>query len=170
MKGQRFEHSDSEVQPKWDEGIPRCQEDCPLHDGKRCELLGYQAPQVCEPMVRVMGTEPEDNAPCRACGSLSFLILGRRVRRALLDVAQERKHQDSKWGVRSHNGAVWMAILGEEVGEANRAVLRDVFDKDGTADIRAELIQVAAVAVAIIEQIDTERLKSLSLNYMRTKQ
>ena len=40
-------------------------------------------------------------------------------------------------------------VLGEEVGEVNRAVL----EKD-TANLKVELVQVAAVAVAWLESLD----------------
>ena len=48
-----------------------------------------------------------------------------------------------------------MSVLMEEVGEAARAVLEG--DRD---NLREELVQVAAVAVAIVEAIDTGRVLS----------
>lgn len=81
----------------------------------------------------------------------------------LAEVAGERARQDAKWGEQNHNDFVYGAILMEEVGEAMQAALWTRFEgKDG--DVRAELVQVAAVAVAFIECIDrrallTERTK-----------
>jgi NTP pyrophosphatase (non-canonical NTP hydrolase) len=46
--------------------------------------------------------------------------------------------------------AVKLAVLGEEVGEVSRAFL----EKDA-AGLRAELVQVAAVCIAILEGIDS---------------
>ena len=74
---------------------------------------------------------------------------------ALID--RERRHQHSKWAA-PHRWGVGdcssgqvtdlckTAVLAEEVGEVSRAVL------DGTDNqLRAELVQVAAVAVAWLE-------------------
>ena len=62
------------------------------------------------------------------------------------EVIEERNRQDDKWHNQSHSIWKWMAILGEEVGEVCKAALEN--DADG---FRKELIQVAAVALAIIE-------------------
>lgn len=41
--------------PECDEdGVPRCTERCPHHDGKRCRILGHQPDELCEPAVRDM--------------------------------------------------------------------------------------------------------------------
>lgn len=93
----------------------------------------------------------------------------------LEDVARERDRQDAKWGEQNHadgsdqmvrgwtwqeigvewvvvahealgRNPTWSAILVEEVGEA--------LQTDNPAKLRAELIQVAAVAVAWVECID----------------
>lgn len=91
---------------------------------------------------------------------------------ALAEVADERARQDTKWGEQNHpdgtgggntaaaaigarlacqlaakEGTVtWRDIMREEVGEA--------FAETDPAKLRAELIQVAAVAVAWAEAID----------------
>jgi len=75
----------------------------------------------------------------------------------LNEVIRERAHQIEKWnqnGPRRLPGAVWHLILSEEVGEVAEALLQD-----RVADARAELIQVAAVAVATIQAIDDGRLR-----------
>jgi len=69
-------------------------------------------------------------------------------------IKTERKHQDSEWGVQRHDPFVWLAILGEEVGEVNKAVLENFWEDDDMEKYREELIQVAAVAVAAIESFD----------------
>ncbi|MEV5953753.1 hypothetical protein AB0M11_08240 [Streptomyces sp. NPDC051987] len=92
--------------------------------------------------------------------------------RVLSEVLAERIRQDQKWGEQNHNDGTgnksqqhdadrarrwcqdafgsgygtWSMILAEEVAEANA-------ERD-PAKLRAELIQVAAVAVAWIEAID----------------
>jgi len=74
------------------------------------------------------------------------------------EIKEERKRQDSKWGIQNHHPLEWLPILGEEVGEVNKAVLEtyffDGFNKNNYQDYRKELIQVAAVAVSMIECLD----------------
>lgn len=87
--------------------------------------------------------------------------------RVLYEIAHERQQQDAKWGVQNHDPATWLMVLAEEVGEANQAVfehLHPTFDKLAASrgrrsldDYRAELIQVAAVAVAAIESLDRQQ-------------
>ena len=60
----------------------------------------------------------------------------------------ERQKQDDKWGEQNHDVYKWLAILGEEVGEANKAALEDSRD-----DVINELIQIGAVTVAMIESL-----------------
>src|SRR5689334_18164703 len=44
--------SDAEIRPRIDkEGVPRCDEDCPFHDGKRCMVTGFRPDSICEPQV-----------------------------------------------------------------------------------------------------------------------
>jgi len=65
------------------------------------------------------------------------------------EVVNERERQEAKWGQQDHHPACWLVILTEETGEACKAVLeRDLLQ------YRAELVQVAAVAVAGIEALD----------------
>jgi hypothetical protein len=75
------------------------------------------------------------------------------------DIAAERRRQDRKFGEQEHDIPVWMLILSEEVGEASSEGLALYFGyspdpaKTGE-DFRAEMVQVAAVAVAAIENYD----------------
>lgn len=87
-----------------------------------------------------------------------FTDLAPRCRPVLEEVLQERAKQHLKWGEQNHAPFTWLAILGEEVGEANKAALETHFeypdaDKD-YSNYREELIQVAAVAVAMVESLD----------------
>ncbi len=77
----------------------------------------------------------------------------------LLEVGLERNRQDEKWGVQNHEPFGWLAILMEEVGEAAEVAtqcgLGDPDPKGFTwEDWRKEMIQVAAVAVSIVECFD----------------
>lgn len=70
-------------------------------------------------------------------------------------VLTERRRQDMKWGVQPKltDRAGYMelgVVLGEEVGEVMRAML------DATSTRRAELVQVAAVALKIAEAMPEE--------------
>lgn len=70
-------------------------------------------------------------------------------RHVYTDIKEERERQDAKWGEQNHPLDTWMTVLMEEVGEAAQDVL-----KGRTPELRKELVQVAAVAVAAIEFID----------------
>ena len=74
---------------------------------------------------------------------------------ALSEVNDERNRQEEKWGTQNHDPFTYLAILGEEVGEACQAALKTRYEGGKTlADYRTELVQVAAVAVAMIECLD----------------
>lgn len=75
-------------------------------------------------------------------------------RYALAEVAAECDRQDAKWGEQNHLDPTWAAILGEEFGEACQALLHDEFGGRAAGTLRAELIQIAAVAVQWVEAID----------------
>jgi NTP pyrophosphatase (non-canonical NTP hydrolase) len=80
---------------------------------------------------------------------------------ALQSVQAERNRQDEKWGDQSGNHPFeWMSILGEEYGELCEAVNETFFkngdkpERGGIDKMRKEAVQVAAVAVALIEALD----------------
>ncbi len=81
---------------------------------------------------------------------------------ALLAVRNERVAQDNKWGKQRHDWPLWITILGEEYGEACQAALHCSYPPANTTlssrelldQLRTELVQLSAVAVAIIEHID----------------
>ncbi len=75
-------------------------------------------------------------------------------------VIAERKRQNEKWGYPQNNTPFeWVSILTEEVGELAQAT-NDAFmgqiKSNQTDKIVREAIQVAAVAVAIIEHLSKE--------------
>jgi hypothetical protein len=73
----------------------------------------------------------------------------------LEEVCNERQSQEKQWGPQNHRCDLYYAILGEEFGEVGKAICEwFCANKGGIADIRMELIQVAAVAVAMIESLD----------------
>jgi NTP pyrophosphatase (non-canonical NTP hydrolase) len=77
-------------------------------------------------------------------------------------VIAERFHQEAKWGEQNHDPFTWLSILGEEVGECHNAALEARFkwakEKNiSVENLKEELIQVAAVAVAMVEALDRNR-------------
>jgi len=70
------------------------------------------------------------------------------------EILFERQKQDEKWGVQNHNPWYWLAILMEEVGEVAHAICGK---RNNFLNYREELIQVAAVAVAMVESFDRYR-------------
>ena len=72
-----------------------------------------------------------------------------RILPVITRLYKECRKQDSKWGEQNHDDFKWLAILGEEVGECNKAALEGKDD-----ELIEELIQVAAVVHAIIESMD----------------
>ena len=78
------------------------------------------------------------------------------MKKILNEIKEERKRQDAKWGVQNYHPIEWCAILGEEVGEVQKAALETHFKYkgDNPENYREELIQVAAVAVAMVECFD----------------
>lgn len=73
--------------------------------------------------------------------------------RVLNEILQERKCQDAKWGEQNHDDYRWLVILMEEAGEVAQAILHDEFGGKAAGTVRAELVQVAAVAVQWLECI-----------------
>ncbi len=87
----------------------------------------------------------------------------------LKEVQNERLRQNEKWGEQNHNAVEWVAILTEEVGEVAKEAV-DFHFANGDADVnlrageslqrqrienyRKECIQVAAVAVQMVESLD----------------
>jgi len=70
------------------------------------------------------------------------------------EVAFERARQDAKWGQQDHDPTMWLAILTEEVGEVAKEIAEGRIAPFDGAAYRAELVQVAAVAVAMVEAYD----------------
>lgn len=87
-----------------------------------------------------------------------WIVATEATRNVLFAVANERDAQTAKWGEQNHDPMVWGAILGEEVGELAQAMLNDKFGgsehTSHSSSMRAEAVQVAAVAVAFIEYLD----------------
>lgn len=76
--------------------------------------------------------------------------------RIFRDIEDERDRQEARFGPQRHSWPVWAAILGEETGEVAEACLHAHWGEgEGLDQLLPELIQVAAVAIQIVEKIDT---------------
>lgn len=67
-------------------------------------------------------------------------------------IGRERAYQDDKWGAISEHGHTlgeWLLILEAELLEAKVALIKG---GEGRDSIRSELVQIAAVAIAALEQ------------------
>lgn len=73
---------------------------------------------------------------------------------ALASILLERHRQNEKWGEQNHGLPLWITILMEEVGEFAQTALHKQFNGHKALFVRDEAVQVAAVALAIIECLD----------------
>lgn len=77
-------------------------------------------------------------------------------------IISERDRQDKKWGFPQENTySEWSNVLGEEVGELDKEFVELNFGRGDTDRMVAEAVQVAAVALAILEQQDVARETTL---------
>lgn len=75
----------------------------------------------------------------------------------LQEVLRERQRQQAKWGEQNLDPAIWLMIVGEELGEANNAALEHLLgNRADLSGYREELIQVAAAAVNAVESFDRQ--------------
>jgi cation transport regulator ChaB len=79
-----------------------------------------------------------------------------RYAEAFASALAERRRQDRKWGRQCHDLAWWAVILGEEYGEACKAIFAYMapHGSGGIEAVRDELVQLAAVALAATQDID----------------
>ncbi len=86
------------------------------------------------------------------------------TRAVLEEILNERQAQLRKWGQQNHEPSRWLAILAEEFGEAAKAVVEAgatgnrIELENWLQEMRAELIQTAAVATAFVESLDRNEL------------
>lgn len=72
-------------------------------------------------------------------------------------VVKEREFQDQKYGTvqttGGHELAAWLLIIEAELNEAKKAAIHGGFQSaGGRDDIRSEIVQIAAVCFAALEQ------------------
>ena len=110
---------------------------------------------------------PYDCGGCGACERRGCLCKPSRIKgqsmsdykinlQVLEAIAAERQRQIDKWGIyKDMPPPTWLMVLGEEFGEACAAAHDTLYDVAGKADedhLDAELVQVAAVAIAWLEE------------------
>ncbi len=82
------------------------------------------------------------------------------IKKIFKEIQDERERQDKKWGEQNHFPIEWIGILTEEVGEASKEAVDAHFGnkpkKECLSRYREELIQVAALAVQMIECLDRD--------------
>ena len=84
--------------------------------------------------------------------------------RAMSLIAKERERQLRLWGDQINNHPFeWVSILGEEYGELCQAINETFFtapqhpERGGIANIEREAVQIAAVAIQIIEVMERQK-------------
>lgn len=84
-------------------------------------------------------------------------------------VREERRRQDEKWGYpQKRTPFEWISILTEEVGELAQATNDAFTGGKWTGDpdrVRAEAVQVAAVAVSILEHLGWPSFDAVILDH-----
>lgn len=75
---------------------------------------------------------------------------------AVESVALERARQDDNGYEETHDMIVWLTMLMEGVGKLSQETLWERLNGVKSPDFRAEAVRVAAVALAMIEQIDRD--------------
>jgi hypothetical protein len=67
----------------------------------------------------------------------------------IVEVQNERKRQDARWGEQNHEASYWLGIIAEEMGEVAKAMI-----ECEPHEYRAELVHLAACCVAAMESFD----------------
>lgn len=97
---------------------------------------------------------PQDTIP-----NLAYIPTPRSMAPFIRQIIAERASQDAKWGQQNHDNRKWAAILMEEIGEVARAVLESEQGQQNadSVNLREELVQVAAVAMAWLECLERNK-------------
>lgn len=93
---------------------------------------------------------------------LEFAIKNGKSKKVSMEVQKERVKQDERFGEQNHDPNIYLSILTEEVGEAAKDIVDATHGDDKFRYYKAarkELIQVAAVAQAMVESLDRNELK-----------
>ena len=102
------------------------------------------------------------NSEIDCCGSCEHCFyrkpnIKKNMKYIFKSIIKERIRQHSIWGEQNRTPAEWISILGEEFGEVCKEVQENFLNNKSLDDYRTELIQVAAVAVQMIECLERNR-------------
>jgi NTP pyrophosphatase (non-canonical NTP hydrolase) len=95
----------------------------------------------------------------------TIFLLRNVMKSAIADLMSERARQDSLWGQQDHEAIVWLGILTEEVGELAQQIIESTIfnhrqvEEYNFESMREEAVQVAAVALALVECLDRNKDK-----------
>lgn len=144
-------------------GCKRKASDCERHE--TCDLcwLDWLKSPAGERITAQKLMEGRVSTQISGRGQNVLEMMVERTEIALALVKAERQRQDTLWGDQSENHSFeWLSILGEEYGELCEAVNETYFqnpahpERGGYEKIIREATQVAAVAVAIVETMNTQ--------------
>ncbi len=117
------------------------------HPADAARLMGYE----------VIDEKEEIKMPGGRCGPFSGLPRGPENDKTIATlnaeyaIRREREAQDEKWGFPQHNTCCeWSSILAEETGELAKELNELNFGRGNRERMRAEAVQVAAVAISIL--------------------
>lgn len=71
-------------------------------------------------------------------------------------ISEERVYQDMKYGRDGHSVGAWLLIMMKELDEAIEACIKPA---EGRNNVISEIIQVAATAVACLEQYGVDPIE-----------
>jgi len=129
---------------------------------------------------RECGAQLDDFGQCMTCDTYGTPADQRadKTDQVLTLILNERVKQDAKWSQQNHRPLFWLAILGEEFGEVSKEVVEaeaafqkaealnaiegqmervealDFQHTEHLLNLKAELIQTAAVCVAMLESLE----------------
>ena len=118
----------------------------------------------CNKHKELKGLRLKNSGQCIWCSHELNTVVYTRSQTVMAAIMKEREFQDIKWGKISegagHSLAEWVLLIESEVEEAKVALIKGGRGRDS---IMAEIIQVAAVCVAALEQHGTEEITERSV-------
>jgi hypothetical protein len=85
----------------------------------------------------------------------------------LNEILAERERQDRKWGEQNHPPAIWMLVLGEEVGEAG---YETASIRDGAEEIVNTIRELDAAGQLCESLLDSDRWRGVPCPAMTDEQ
>lgn len=144
-------YEDREVDP---ENITTSPSGCVFYCNRKCNIDGdwcAEGPGCQRELTQETAMHLLELARAEKAGRLVVLPLDKV--RWIKEILTERERQDRKWGCPQENTyCEWGSILTEEVGELCKELNELNFGRGDREKMKAEAVQVAAVALSILEQ------------------